>query len=106
MGLRVSREEFVKKYIGDLKKRFGEDSIVIKKLREDAESLYDQVTEHGVILLDEDEVRGCLKELQSKSKLTLGEAILMLFLKAILGEQMHIKVIQKLDIEKNGDGEA
>ena len=83
----MDKEDFVKKYIGNLREKFGVDSIVIKTLREDAESLYDQVTEHGIILLDEDEIRKYLKELQSKSKLSLGETLLIWFLKVILGEQ-------------------
>ena len=87
MSLRVNKEDFVKKYIGDLKEKFGEDSIVIKMLKEDAESLYDQVTEHGIILLDKDEIRSSLKELQSKSKLTFGDVVLIWFLKTLLGEQ-------------------
>jgi len=57
MSLRVSKEDFVKKYIRNLKEKYDKNSIVIKTLKEDAESLYDQVTEHGVILMDESELR-------------------------------------------------
>jgi len=87
MSLRVNKEDFVKKYVGNLKEKFGEDSIVIKVLAEDAESLYDQVTEHGIILLDEDEIRSYLKKLQSQNKLTFGDMVLIWFLKTLLGEQ-------------------
>ena len=86
MSLRVSKEDFVKKYIGDLKEKYDENSIVIKVLRGDAEQLYDQVTGLGMILLDEDEIRSFLKKLQSKSKLTFREVVLIDFLKTILGE--------------------
>jgi len=62
MNLRVSKEDFVKKYIGDLKDKYDENSIVIKVLREDAEQLYDQVTKLGLILVDEAELRQKLSD--------------------------------------------
>jgi len=58
---KVSKEEFVKKYMGRLTKKYPENSGVYKILKEDAEGLYEQVTDgilvKGIILVDEEKLR-------------------------------------------------
>jgi len=49
--MRVSKEDFVRIYIENLKEKYGDSSAFIELLKEEANSLYDQMVEQGVVLI-------------------------------------------------------
>ena len=64
--MRVTKEEFVKRYIDSVSHKYEETSIVYKTLKQDAEDIYDAATKYGVILVDREKLTDRLKDLNER----------------------------------------